>query len=104
VRILFDRVDRNLLKLRVEDGGPGVTPSDLLRIFAEPPVHTLSRVRDLLRLHGSELRVTNVPAGGASFYFTLALVEEGTDSGDAAEGGGGEHRLPPGSGSPPARG
>ncbi len=105
VRILFDRVDRHLIKLRVEDSGPGVSSSDLLRMFAEPPVHTLSRIRDLLRLHGSELRVTHVPEGGASFYFTLALMEGGAETDSAAEGepGDGHPRRGPGPGSPRGR-
>jgi signal transduction histidine kinase len=64
----------------VEDDGPGIGESDRERIF-EPLVRAssdadglglgLSFVKQLAQLHGGDVRVEDVPGGGAAFVVTL---------------------------------
>lgn len=75
------------VQIEVADNGAGVEPALREKIFA--PFFTtrekgtglgLAFVRDIVRAHGSEIHVDNVPAGGALFWFQLPLVpapEEG---------------------------
>ncbi|HEY0334661.1 MAG TPA: ATP-binding protein [Stenotrophomonas sp.] len=70
------------IRIDVRDTGPGIPDGLLETIFA--PFHTskpngmgmgLAICRTLLRAHGGEVSACNLPAGGASFSFDLAVLE-----------------------------
>jgi len=75
---LDDRV-----QVALDDQGPGLPP-EVLRRLSDPDAPLppaadggglgLSIVRQILRLHGSELQARLPPAGGTEFTFTLARV------------------------------
>lgn len=82
------QADRVLLLFLVCDTGPGIAPDALERIFlpfeqAQPRQGATSGIglgltisQRLLRLLGSELRVTSELRQGSTFWFTLALTVE----------------------------
>jgi two-component system sensor histidine kinase KdpD len=75
------RVDRQQLQITVADGGPGIPPADLERIFDKfyrlPGSATggtglgLSICRGLVEAHGGALTAANTPSGGAQFTIML---------------------------------
>lgn len=74
--------ERDACRVEVSDSGPGVTESDLPRLFH--PFYTtkqeglgqgLSICRSILDRHGGEIQAENRAEGGAMFSFTLPLGE-----------------------------
>jgi signal transduction histidine kinase len=69
--------------LHVRDGGPGLAPGVLARLF-EPLVTTknhgtglgLALSHEIIAAHGGSLRAFNLAEGGACFEITLAAVIE----------------------------
>lgn len=86
VRIVPDGPE---VRIEVSDAGPGVPPEERSRIF-EPFVrvegHLVARTqgaglglhiaRRLVEASGGEIGVTDSPAGGATFWFTLPAADE----------------------------
>lgn len=75
--------DTEMLMLEVSDSGPGI-PQELREgLFIRPPILHSSRrtegglglmiVRQILQLHGSDIRLVDIPGRGASFHFGLPL-------------------------------
>ncbi|MEX0705252.1 MAG: ATP-binding protein, partial [Nitriliruptoraceae bacterium] len=81
--------------LRVEDDGPGIDPHHLERIF-EPFVQGRDRhhhaqpgtglglalAREIVQLHGGDIRADNRPEGGARFEVTLPVDDTSRDAPD----------------------
>ena len=71
----------DLAEVSIEDSGPGIPPGKEKEIF-EPFYTTkvagmgmgLSISRTIIESHGGEIRAENRSTGGASFQFTLALI------------------------------
>jgi two-component system, LuxR family, sensor kinase FixL len=78
--LIVTRAERDTLRLRVRDSGPGITHNDFSRIF-EPFYTTkpeglgigLSISRSIVELHKGQLVAANHAAGGAEFTVTLPL-------------------------------
>jgi two-component system NtrC family sensor kinase len=87
IRISSSSIDGPAVRLEVADDGPGVPTALLARIF-DPFFTTkpagvgtglgLSIVHSIVREHGGQIRVMNVPAGGALFVveFPAALRDK----------------------------
>jgi PAS domain S-box-containing protein len=89
--------------LAVEDGGPGVPPADLPRIFGRFERASSARhfgglglglfvTRQTARAHGGEVEARNLPQGGAAFTVRLPLaggaLAGGAPAGDSGSGSG----------------
>lgn len=80
ITVRTSREGTDSLLLEVADTGPGVPPEIMPRIF-EPFFTTkakengtglgLAMVHEIVRLHGGEVRVRNIPGGGASFVVRI---------------------------------
>jgi two-component system sensor kinase FixL len=86
VRTLLIRTARDgaVLRVTVQDSGPGIAEKDLGHIFE--PLYTtkteglgmgLAIVRTIVNAHGGAVGAENNPQGGASFHFTLPVEPEG---------------------------
>jgi two-component system sensor kinase FixL len=83
-------VDRNFVRVSVTDSGSGIAPDVAEQLF-QPFITTkrhgmgvgLSISRTIVEAHGGRIWVEPNPAGGTTFHFTLAAVNEG-DVDDAA--------------------
>ena len=79
-------VERNLVRLTVEDRGPGIPPDELERVFQ--PFYRLEAsrnretggnglglpiTRNIARAHGGDVELSNRPGGGARATLTLPL-------------------------------
>jgi signal transduction histidine kinase/CheY-like chemotaxis protein len=97
----------NEVVLRVSDSGPGIAPAFLPRIFERftqedgSPTRTagglgvgLSLVRDLVELHGGDIRARN-KADGSGAEFTARFPRYPVDDVEPAAMGGGLHRSSP---------
>ncbi len=80
--------DSALLRIRVDDTGPGLPPGDVERLFAkfhrghdESAVGGaglgLSICRAIVAAHGGEIHASQRPGGGARFAFTLPVSSAG---------------------------
>jgi len=78
--------DEGVVRLRVEDDGPGLPPGDPARLFdkfqrgsAEGTIVGvglgLAICRAIVRAHGGQIEAQRRPEGGARFEFTLATRE-----------------------------
>ena len=72
------------VQVTVQDSGAGVADTGLDRIFdafyttkADGLGMGLAIVRSIVEAHGGRVGVRNSPEGGATFWFTLPVVEEG---------------------------
>jgi signal transduction histidine kinase len=85
-RTLLIRTARDgaVLRVTVQDSGPGIAEKDLGHIFE--PLYTtkteglgmgLAIVRTIVNAHGGAVGAENNPQGGASFHFTLPVDPEG---------------------------
>jgi K+-sensing histidine kinase KdpD len=85
---LTARLAGDAVEVRLADHGPGIPASDLPHIGERfyrsshtSRAHTrgtglgLALVREILEMHGAELRVVSEPGGGAEFVFALPLAE-----------------------------
>lgn len=72
-------------RVEIADQGPGVSPDELESIFERFSGGRasggsmglgLAIAREVLSAHGQNIEVSNLPAGGSCFFFTLALVRE----------------------------
>ncbi|MBS0849357.1 HAMP domain-containing sensor histidine kinase [Citrobacter sp. JGM124] len=71
------------LMVEVSDSGPGIPPILKEGLFIRPSIGNVSRrtegglglmiVRQMLQLHGSDIRLVELPGRGASFHFGLPL-------------------------------
>jgi len=67
----------------VEDGGPGIDPQDMNRVFQSFFTTKdngmgmgLAICRSIIEAHGGQIAADNAsPHGGARFFFTLPLAE-----------------------------
>jgi PAS domain S-box-containing protein len=79
------------VKIKVHDNGPGIPPEQQKRIFeaffrlretgsaTEGTGLGLAITARLVELHGSKLEIESRPGEGASFYFSLPLIEVAPD-------------------------
>lgn len=73
----------DMLMLEVSDSGPGIPQELRDGLFIRPSILHSSRrtegglglmiVRQILQLHGSDIRLVDIPGRGASFHFGLPL-------------------------------
>jgi len=72
-----------MLMVEISDSGPGIPPALKEGLFIRPSILNASRrsqgglglmiVRQMLQLHGSDIRLVEIPGRGASFRFGLPL-------------------------------
>jgi CheY-like chemotaxis protein len=85
VRLRTSRSGSNRVQLQVSDDGPGIPPAILARIF--DPFFTTKRAGDgtglglsivlgVVREHGGQVQVSNLPGGGAAFTVDLPMAAE----------------------------
>ncbi len=94
VTVMLERAGRRLVKVAVEDNGIGIEEKEQAKVFdrfyqvdASPTRKFggtgigLAIVRDNMRLMGCEVRLSSAPGKGASFYWTMPLInaEPGTE-------------------------
>ena len=87
VRIVAETADRALMRVKVEDKGPGF-PSEVLANLHAPFVPSkehgmgisLSISRRIVESHGGALTAHNAPDGGAVVSFTLPVYREESES------------------------
>lgn len=90
VRVRAGSDSPGMLKVWVEDTGPGIPESDLERVFEEfEQVRSkevavdkgtglgLAITKRLVKMHGGEIRAANRPGGGAEFTFTIPACPRG---------------------------
>jgi signal transduction histidine kinase len=90
VRVRAGSDSSGMLKVWVEDTGPGIPESDLERVFGEfEQVRSrqvaaakgtglgLAITKRLVKMHGGEIHAANRPGGGAVFTFTIPVYPEG---------------------------
>jgi PAS domain S-box-containing protein len=83
--IRTDRSEDGCVRVSVVDGGPGIAPEDLERVFASFYTSKpqgmglgLAVCRSIITAHNGKLWATNNPGRGAAFHFTLpAIGDEG---------------------------
>jgi len=77
--------DGGLIEIAVQDSGPGIALEMLEQLFS--PFATTKREglgfglaisRRIVEAHGGQLAADAAPGGGAIFYFTLPVMDEGT--------------------------
>jgi two-component system sensor histidine kinase KdpD len=80
--------EEGFLRVRVDDGGPGLPGGDPARLFDKFQRGTdegniagvglgLAICRAIVTAHGGEMLAANRPQGGARFEFTLPSIEPG---------------------------
>lgn len=79
IRTLRPQSDRP--GVTVEDTGPGIAPENLERLFGSFFTTKtggmgigLAICRSIIEAHGGHIEATNLPGGGAQFFFTLPTV------------------------------
>jgi len=100
------RPDADDAVLEVEDGGPGIPPEFIGRVFerfVQAPQGLdrgvgglglgLAVVRRIVELHGGSASVANRPPRGACFTVRLPLARSSADSGDTARQACGDRQL-----------
>ncbi len=100
VRLHAERVDGGV-RISVEDGGPGIAPGDLPRIFeryyrglrheGEGLGLGLFIVRKLVEAHGGKITVDSRPGHGSTFTVTLPVAPAAPDEEALAVASGGAH-------------
>ena len=78
---LATSLNRNMLTVRLDDNGPGISGDDLPRIF-DSFFSTksggmgigLAMCRSIVEAHGGSIDAENRPEGGARFAFTLPVA------------------------------
>jgi two-component system sensor histidine kinase KdpD len=90
--------DREAVRVRVDDEGPGLPPGEPARLFDKFQRGTgegtivgvglgLAICRAIVRAHGGEIEARGRPGGGARFELTLpAVAPKGAASGAAEKG------------------
>jgi signal transduction histidine kinase len=77
--------ERDMMKFRISDTGPGIASEHLSRVFDRFWKHEergkkgtglgLFIAKGIIDAHGGRIWVENNPMGGAAFYFTLPIVD-----------------------------
>jgi signal transduction histidine kinase len=89
IRVVAERQRRGVVRVRVEDTGPGIAAEDLPHVFdrfyrsagetaGSGAGLGLAIARQLVLAHGGDIGVDSPPTGGTVFWFTLQSRDEST--------------------------